>query len=417
VIASKAGVSVLVASTLAFAVCFAVWMMFSIIGIPIRETLKLNATQFGLLAATPVLTGAVLRLPLGVLTDRFGGRGVFLVLLAASAAPVYLIAYATEYWQFLSLGLVLGAVGASFAVGTPYVARFFAPNQRGFAMGVFGAGTSGAAINMFAAPPLVASFGWQMVPKVYATAILLTAGVFWLLAKPDPGAGKAGPSLKQQLAVLNEPRVWKYCQYYSIVFGGFTALSLWMPQYYVNEYRLTIAQGALLAAAFALPAGVLRALGGWLADRFGAHNVTWWVLWSAWICLFVLSYPQFDLTVHTVTGPRTLSILVAPWVFTPLLFVMGISFAFGMASTFKYVADDYPENMGIVSGMVGLAGGLGGFLLPVMFGALADLTGVRSTCFMLLYGIAWVSLILMYVTEVRRVPIMGDVKRDSSGAP
>jgi len=197
VIASKAGVSVLVASTLAFAVCFAVWMMFSIIGIPIRETLKLNATQFGLLAATPVLTGAVLRLPLGVLTDRFGGRGVFLVLLAASAAPVYLIAYATEYWQFLSLGLVLGAVGASFAVGTPYVARFFAPNQRGFAMGVFGAGTSGAAINMFAAPPLVASFGWQMVPKVYATAILLTAGVFWLLAKPDPGAGKAGPSLKQ----------------------------------------------------------------------------------------------------------------------------------------------------------------------------------------------------------------------------
>jgi len=217
--------------------------------------------------------------------------------------------------------------------------------------------------------------------------------------------------------VLKEPRVWKYCQYYSIVFGGFTALSLWMPQYYVNEYRLTIAQGALLAAAFALPAGVLRARGGWLADRFGAHNVTWWVLWSAWICLFVLSYPQFDLTVHTVTGPRTLSILVAPWVFTPLLFVMGISFAFGMASTFKYVADDYPENMGIVSGMVGLAGGLGGFLLPVMFGALADLTGVRSTCFMLLYGIAWVSLILMYVTEVRRVPIMGDVKRDSSGAP
>ncbi|HET7764019.1 MAG TPA: nitrate/nitrite transporter [Burkholderiales bacterium] len=415
--ASKPGVSVLVASTLAFAVCFAVWMMFSIIGIPIRETLKLNATQFGLLAATPVLTGAALRLPLGVLTDRFGGRGVFLVLLAASAAPVYLIAYATEYWQFLSLGLVLGAVGASFSVGTPYVARFFAPNQRGFAMGVFGAGTSGAAINMFAAPPLVASFGWQTVPKVYATALVLTAGVFWLLAKPDPGAGRAGPGLKQQLAVLKEPRVWKYCQYYSIVFGGFTALSLWMPQYYVNEYRLTIAQGALLAAAFALPAGVLRALGGWLADKFGAHSVTWWVLWGAWICLFVLSYPQFDLTVHTVTGPRTFGIFVAPWVFTPLLFVMGISFAFGMASTFKYVADDYPENMGVVSGMVGLAGGLGGFLLPIMFGALVDLTGVRSTCFMLLYGIAWVSLILMYVTEVRRVPIMGDVKRDSGGAP
>lgn len=408
--------SVLAASTLGFMVCFAVWMMFSIIGIPIRETLKLNDTQFGLLAATPVLTGAVLRLPLGMLTDRFGGRIVFFLLLAACALPVYLIAHATQYWQFLALGLVLGVVGASFSVGTPYVARFFAQEKRGFAMGIFGAGTSGAAINMFVAPHLVAAYGWQTVPVVYAIAILATAAIFWLLSYPDPGAGKAAASLKQQFAVLREPRVWKYCQYYSIVFGGFTALSLWMPQYYVGEYGLSIAQAALLAAAFALPAGVLRALGGWLSDRFSAHGVTWWVLWAAWICLFILSYPRFDLTFYTVTGPKTFNILVAPWIFTPLLFIMGIAFAFGMASTFKYVADDFPANMGIVSGIVGLAGGLGGFLLPIMFGALVDLLGLRSTCFMLLYGITWVSLILMYTTEVRRAPILGDMTRGSRGA-
>jgi NNP family nitrate/nitrite transporter-like MFS transporter len=414
-ISTKQGISVLAASTLGFTGCFAIWMMFSIIGIPIRETLKLNETQFGLLAATPVLTGAVLRLPLGILTDRYGGRIVFFLLLAACALPVYLIAHATQYWQFLALGLMLGAVGASFSVGTPYVARFFAQDKRGFAMGVFGAGTSGAAINMFVAPHIVAAYGWQKVPEVYAIAILVTAAIFWLLSYPDPGAGKAA-GLKQQFAVLREPRVWKYCQYYSIVFGGFTALSLWMPQYYVGEYGLSIAQAALLAAVFALPAGVLRALGGWFSDRFGAHNLTWWVLWAAWICLFILSYPRFDLTIHTVTGPKIFNILVAPWVFTPLLFVMGISFAFGMASTFKYVADDYPENMGIVSGIVGLAGGLGGFLLPIMFGVLVDLIGVRSTCFMLLYGVTWVSLILMYVTEVRRAPILGDVTRGSGGA-
>jgi NNP family nitrate/nitrite transporter-like MFS transporter len=408
--------SVLAGSTIAFTVCFAIWMMFSIIGIPIRETLKLNDTQFGLLAATPVLTGAVLRLPLGMLTDRYGGRIVFFLLLAACALPVYLIAHATQYWQFLALGFVLGAVGASFSVGTPYVARFFAQEKRGFAMGIFGAGTSGAAINMFVAPHIVAAYGWQKVPEVYAIAILVTAAVFWLLSHPDPGAGKVGASLKQQLAVLKEPRVWKYCQYYSIVFGGFTALSLWMPQYYVGEYGLSIAQASLLAAAFALPAGVLRALGGWLSDRFGAQSITWWVLWAAWICLFILSYPRFDLTVYTVEGSKTFNIMVAPWIFTPLLFAMGIAFAFGMASTFKYVADDYPANMGIVSGIVGLAGGLGGFLLPIMFGALVDLIGVRSTCFMLLYGVTWVSLILMYITEVRRAPILGDIKRGSSGA-
>jgi NNP family nitrate/nitrite transporter-like MFS transporter len=415
-ISNKRGISVLVASTVAFVVCFAIWMMFSIIGIPIRETLKLNDTQFGLLAATPVLTGAVLRLPLGMMTDRFGGRIVFFVLLVASALPVYLIAHATHYWQFLALGFVLGVVGASFSVGTPYVARFFARERRGFAMGIFGAGTSGAAVNMFVAPQIVAAHGWQVVPKVYAAALLVIAAIFCLLSHPDPGAGKVSASLKQQLAVLKEPRVWKYCQYYSIVFGGFTALSLWMPQYYVGEYGLSIAQAALLAAAFALPAGVLRALGGWLADRFGAHSVTWWVLWAAWICLFILSYPRFDLTIYTVEGSRTFNILVAPWIFTPLLFAMGIAFAFGMASTFKYVADDYPANMGIVSGIVGLAGGLGGFLLPIMFGALVDLLGVRSTCFMLLYGIAWVSLILMYMTEVRGAPILGDPTRRESNA-
>src|SRR5262249_12829821 len=255
---SGQGIPVLIASTLAFTVCFAVWLMFAIIGIPIKGLLKLSGTQFGLLAAFPVLSGALLRLPMGMVADRFGGRSVFFLLLAGSAAPVYLVAYATEYWQFLGLGLVLGAVGASFSVGTPYVSRFFDQSRRGFAMGVFGAGTSGAAVNMFVAPHIVSAFGWQMVPKVYAAAIAVTAVLFWLISYPDPGAGKAGASLKQQFAVLNDARVWKYCQYYSIVFGGFTALSLWMPQYYIGEYGLSIGQAALMAAAFSLPAGVLR---------------------------------------------------------------------------------------------------------------------------------------------------------------
>src|SRR5689334_16587899 len=319
---SRRAISVLAASTLGFAVCFAVWMMFAIIGIPIRQKLGLSDTQFGLLAATPVLSGALLRLPMGLLTDRYGGRIVFFLLLCGAGLPVYLVAHASAYWQFLALGLVLGAVGSSFSVGTPYVSRFFDRRRAGFAMGVFGAGTSGAAINMFVAPHIVAAYGWEMVPKAYAAAILATAAIFWLLSHPDPGAGKAGAGLRQQLAVLKDPRVWKYCQYYSIVFGGFTALSLWMPQYYVAEYGLTIGQAALMAAAFSLPAGALRALGGWLSDRFGAHGVTWWVLWAAWICLFILSYPKFDLTVYTVAGSKTFNVFVAPWIFTPLLFVM-----------------------------------------------------------------------------------------------
>jgi NNP family nitrate/nitrite transporter-like MFS transporter len=207
---------------------------------------------------------------------------------------------------------------------------------------------------------------------------------------------------------LRDPRVWKYCQYYSIVFGGFTALSVWLPQYFKSEYGFSIAEASLLAACFSLPGGTFRAVGGWLSDRYGAHNVTWWVLWAAWIALFLLSYPKTELIVHTVNGQASFGIALPPWIFTGLLMVLGVAFACGMASTFKYIADDFPESMGAVSGIVGMAGGLGGFLLPIMFGAILDRLGVNSSCFMLLYGIVWVSLILNYLTEVRRAPVMGE---------
>ena len=164
-----------------------------------------------------------------------------------------------------------------------------------------------------------------------------------------------------------------------------------------------IQTAALLAACFSLPGGVLRAVGGWLSDRYGAHKVTWWVMWASWICLFLLSYPNTEFTVQTVEGPRTFSIHLNVWVFTFLLFIVGIAFAFGKASVFKYISNEFPKEIGAVSGIVGLVGGMGGFLLPIMFGALVDLTGVRSSAFMLLYGVTWVSLIWMYLTEVRRV--------------
>jgi MFS transporter, NNP family, nitrate/nitrite transporter len=400
---------VLAVTTWAFVVCFAVWLMFGVIGIPIKRELNLNALEFGLLTSTPVLTGSLFRLPLGLWSDRFGGRIVMFLLLVVCAVPLWFSSYANQLWQFLLLGLALGVVGASFAVGTPYVARFFPKERRGFAMGVFGAGTTGAAINMFIAPMLMSRYGWQIVPRFYAIALLVTALIFWLLSAPDTSApGKSGASLRQQLLVLKDLRVWKYCQYYSIVFGGFTALSVWMPQYFVQEYRLSIAQASLLAACFSLPAGVLRALGGWLADRFGAHNVTWWVLWAAWICLFLLSYPQTEFIVHTIRGPAQFHIGLSTLPFTVLLFSLGIAFACGMASTFKYVGDDFAENMGVVTGIVGLAGGLGGFLLPISFGAILDWLGINSSCFMFLYGVVWVSLIWNYTTEVRRLPVMGE---------
>ncbi|HVO09012.1 MAG TPA: nitrate/nitrite transporter [Burkholderiaceae bacterium] len=407
---SKQGkaLSVLIVSTLAFTVCFMVWMMFAVIGIPIRKTLGLNATEFGLLTAMPVLSGSLVRVPLGIWTDKYGGRIVMAVLLAITVPAIWLMAYATQFWQFLTIGLVLGLAGGSFSVGTPYVARWFPKNRQGFAMGVFGAGNSGAAVNKFVAPALVVAFGWTMVPHVYAAIMLGTLIVFWLFSHSDPAhLVPAHTRFVDQLKALKDPRVLKYCQYYSIVFGGYVALSLWMVQYYVGEYGLDIRAAALLAACFSLPGGVLRAIGGWLSDKYGAHGVTWWVMWVSWICLFLLSYPQTDFTILTASGPTSFHIGLNVYAFTFLMFLLGIAWAFGKASVFKYISDDYPENIGTISGIVGLAGGMGGFVLPILFGALMDLTGIRSTAFMLMYGVVWVSLIWMYWTEVRKTEVIG----------
>jgi NNP family nitrate/nitrite transporter-like MFS transporter len=400
---------VLAVSTLAFTVCFMVWMMFAVIGIPIRKTLGLNATEFGLLTAMPVLTGSLVRVPLGIWTDRYGGRIVMALLMAATVPAIWLMAYATAYWHFLLIGLFVGLAGGSFSVGTPYVARWFPKNRQGFAMGIYGAGNSGAAVNKFIAPALVVAYGWTAVPHVYAAVMLGTVILFWIFSASDPSHRVPGTvGLREQLRLLKDPKVLKYCQYYSIVFGGYVALSLWMVQYYVGEYGLDIRWAALLAACFSLPGGVLRAFGGWLADRYGAHHVTWWVLWVSWICLFLLSYPQTDFSILTVNGVRSFHLGLDVYAFTGLLFILGIAWAFGKASTFKYISDDYGQNIGAVSGMVGLAGGLGGFVLPILFGALQDLTGIRSSAFMLMYGVVWVSLIWMYFTEVRRTEVMGN---------
>ena len=396
--------SVVTASTFAFTLCFMIWMMFAVIGIPIKDMLALSETQFGLLIAMPVLTGSLIRLPMGMWTDKFGGRIVFFILMLSTVIPIWLISVATEYWHFLVLSLFVGTAGGSFTVGIAYCARWFGKERQGLAMGIFGAGNTGAAITKLVAPLIVVAYGWTMVPKVYAVLMLLTAIGFWFFTYTDPSHRVASSvTLKQQLAVLKDPRVWRYSQYYSIVFGGYVALALWMTKYYIGEYGFSLTTAAFLAAAFSLPGGILWALGGYFSDRFGAHTVTWWVLWVALVCLFFLSYPKTEFIIHTINGPTSFHLGLDSTLFTVLMFTMGVAFAIGKASVFKYISDDYPQQIGVISGVVGLAGGLGGFILPILFGALLDVTGVRTSAFMLLFGIVWVSLMWMYFTEVRPV--------------
>lgn len=394
---------VLASSTGAFTVCFMIWMIFSVLGLPIKESLGLNATQFGLLTAMPVLSGSLCRIPLGMMTDRYSARAVFAVLMLICIPPLLLMPYATQYSHFLLISLWLGLIGGSFSVGTPYVARWFPKERQGLAMGIFGAGNAGAALNKLIAPTLIGLFGWTFVPNSYAVILLITVVLFWIFSYPTPkSTQKRTVSFQDQLRLMKNKDVLKYSQYYSVVFGGYVGLSLWMVSYYVDEYGFSLASAALLAACFSLPGGVLRAFGGWLSDKYGAYKVTWAVMWVCWVAFFIMSYPQTAMIIETVNGPLSLNIGLNAFFFTLLIFIVGIALAIGKASVFKFIADDFPDEIGTVSGIVGLAGGLGGFLLPILFGALVDITGIRSSSFMLMYGAVSISLIWMHFSFKQR---------------
>lgn len=399
--------SVLIVSTLAFTACFTVWMLFGVIGIPIGQSLGLNATQVGGLMAMPILAGSLVRMPLGLWTDRGDGRRLMLWLMVLPLPGLWLLPWARTYEHFLLAGFVIGLAGGSFAVGTPYVASWFAPRQQGMAMGIYGSGNVGAALNQLIAPVLLVAFGWERVPQVYAVLLLLTLLAFWWLSYPQPPV-ESGSALdwRGQLRLLREPRVLRYCQYYSVVFGGFVALALWLVQHYVGEYGLNIRNAALLAVLVTLPGALMRGVGGALADRYGAHGVTWWVLWVSWVCLFLLSYPQTDFLIHTERGTLSFHIGLSLPLFTALVLLLGVVWAFGRASVFKYISQDYPQHIGAVSGVVSMVGGLVGAALPVLFGWLLDVTGVRSSAFMLLYGWVCLSLLWMVGAQMRRADMV-----------
>ena len=398
--------SVLIASTIAFTVCFMVWMVFSVLGVPIKNQLGLDDAQFGLLAATPVLTGSLVRVPLGIWTDRYGGRIVLFVLMLTTVIPIWMLSYATEFWHFIVLGLFVGLAGGSFSVGTPYVARWFPPRRQGMAMGVFGAGNSGSALTQIIAPWLIGLAGgaavataWTLVPKVYAVVMLVTAILFWVFSAHNPAhLVPSNVKLSQQLALLKDPAVLRYCQYYSVVFGGYVGLSIWMTRYFIGEYDFRLQVAGLLAACFSWPGGVLRALGGWMSDRFGAYKTTWWVFIVCFVIFLILSCPNKEMNLFGAQVHLGLN----PWIFTALLFCAGIAMAVGKASVFKFISDEFTDNIGAVSGIVGLAGGLGGWLLPLMFGYLLKHTGVYSTAFMLLFGTVCVSMLMMFFLQPRR---------------
>jgi MFS transporter, NNP family, nitrate/nitrite transporter len=395
-------------STLAFTVCFAVWTIFSILGVQIKKDLGLNDTEFGLLIATPILTGSLVRLALGIWTDQYGGRVVYALVMMVSAVATWLVTWAHTYQGFLLAALGVGISGGGFAVGIAYVSRWYPKDRQGTALGIFGMGNVGAAVTKFVAPWVMVAFGWQMVANVWAAVIFVSGVLFFLTTKDDPvlrnrlAGGHKPETFRTMMAPLREMRVWRFSLYYFFVFGGFVALALWLPRYYMGAYGLDVKTAGMLGAAYSIPASIFRALGGWMSDKWGARSIMYWTFGVAAACLFVLCYPATDYVIHGVKGDIAFSASLGFLPFTVVAFVLGFFMSLGKAAVYKHIPVYYPHHVGSVGGVVGLIGGLGGFVLPIAFGALNDLTGVWTSCFMLMFLVVAVSLGWMHFA-IRRM--------------
>ena len=245
-------------STIAFTVCFAVWTIFSIIGIQIKQELGLSETEFGLLVGTPILTGSLVRIVLGVWTARYGGRLVYTATMLRRGVATFLLAYATTYPQMLIAALGVGIAGGSFAVGVTYVSRFFPPEKQGTALGIFGAGNVGAAVTKFLAPFVLLAWGWQTVAQIWALALVVMAIVFWFATADDPVLSsaqdrRARKRFLDEFAALKNVQVWRFALYYFFTFGAFVALALWLPRYLIGVYGFDSPPPASFAAALLHP--------------------------------------------------------------------------------------------------------------------------------------------------------------------
>jgi NNP family nitrate/nitrite transporter-like MFS transporter len=388
-------------STAAFMAAFAVWTIFSIIGVKIKKDLGLTDAQFGLLAGTPILTGSLTRVFLGVFADRFGGRIVNLIVMLLAAVSTVALSYAHTYPLMLLAALGLGLAGGSFAAGVAYVSKFFPKSEQGAALGVYGAGNVGAAITNFGAPFVMAATGWESVARIWAGAMAIVAVAFFAIAKDEPHlAGRRAsktkaPPILAQFAPLKKLQVWRFSLYYFFSFGAFVALSLWLPRYLIGVYHVDIKTAGMLAAAFSLPAAGFRIFGGWLADRIGARRVMYASFCIAVMGTFLLSYPATSYIVDGIKGPLAFRIATPLPVFMGILIITAFFMSLGMAATFKHIPAYYPQDIGAVGGLVGMIGGLGGFVLPIAFGVMNDLTHVWTSCFMLLFILVATALIWM----------------------
>jgi NNP family nitrate/nitrite transporter-like MFS transporter len=459
-------------NTLAFTICFGCWMLNGVLVTFLvdNQVFDWGPVEIGWLMGIPVLTGSIFRLPAGMLTDKYGGKYIYGVLLLLCAIPMYFLSYANSFTGFALASFGFGLTGVSFAIGIAYTSVWYPKHWQGRALGIFGAGNAGAALTTLFAPTLLNNLtdngvnieGWRTLPLIYAAALVIM-GIIFLVFTTNKKPASSKKTIKELFIPLKNMRVWRFGLYYFLVFGCFVAFSQWLVPYFVNVYYLSLVTAGILAALFSFPSGVIRALGGWLSDKFGARSVMYWILGSSLVISFLLVVPKMEIyspgkgimskasgtatevsdTLITI-GNRSYPlkakgeglsnvddrVVIWPkkeiwqeatvslgeevskkqllakgvtriyfqanvWVFAVLVILIGSIWGIGKAAVYKHIPDYFPEEVGVVGGMVGVLGGLGGFFCPIIFGYLLEGTGLWTSCWMFMLFISAICLIWM----------------------
>lgn len=460
-------------STFAFTICFAAWMLNGVLVTYLvdNHVFEWSGVQVGWLMGIPVLTGAIFRLPAGLLTDKYGGKPVFTGLLLLCALPMFGLSFVDSFGGFVLCSLGFGLSGVSFAIGIAFTSIWFPKEKQGTALGIFGAGNAGAAITTLVGPKLLAYLtnsgadidSWRVFPVIYGLVLLVTAVLFFIFTenkKPE----SSNKTIITQLAPLKSIRVWRFGLYYFLVFGCFVAFAGWLVPYYTNVYGMSLVTAGFLASCFSLPSGLIRALGGWMSDKWGARRVMYWVLGSSVGISAALIIPKMDIytagkgvsaaangvvtevtktyvkvgdktypingKVGTVENPDEKNILLPfketwqepvvavgdsvtkkqliikgkthiyfqanVWVFAVFSILIGSIWGIGKAAVYKHIPDYFPNEVGVVGGMVGVLGGLGGFFCPIIFGYLLEGTGLWSSCWLFIGLVSVTCIVWMH---------------------
>jgi NNP family nitrate/nitrite transporter-like MFS transporter len=356
-------------ATVSFTISFAAWGLIGGLASVFAGLYGLTASQTALLVAVPVLLGSLARLPMGMLTDRFGGRLVFTALLLFSSAAAFVVPMTRSYNALLVSAFLIGMAGSSFAVGAAFVSRWTPAARQGTALGIYGLGTMGQSLAVFVGPLVASRFGWEMVFRGTSVLLLVWAGVYVVLARNPVHGGRPATVAAMAAMLRRAPKAWLLGAFYFLTFGGFVAFSIYLPTLLRAQFGLTPADAGFRAAGFVVMATLMRPVGGWLSDRIGGAQVLSWVFTGVALSSLLLTWQSM---VPFTVGALSCAMLLG----------------LGNGAVFKLVPEHFPKDTGTVTGLVGALGGLGGFFPPLVLGVFRDRLGVLWPGFVLLAATA-----------------------------